>query len=71
MFRVIYKVTIEERAAEEEWLRAMLIVPALEIEYDWATGKQYVKFGMIIPSEQLTLIKLRHNIDMQLPYTTK
>lgn len=69
MFRVIYKVPVEEKESEHEWLKSMLIFPVVTEELAWFTGKTYARFGMIITPEQLTVIKLRRNIDTQLPYS--
>lgn len=71
MFRVIYKVPIDQQQAEQEWLQDQMIVFALEIEYDFWNSKQFAKFGMIVTPEILTMIKLRHTPEVVIPYSTK
>lgn len=65
MYQIIYKVPPDQKESELSWLREQMIFPAVTEEYDWNTGKSFIKFGMILASDAALTIKLRHKLEVQ------
>lgn len=68
MIRLIYVIEKDQLAAELDWLNDQKIYPAHEEFWDWGKEKTRVRIGAIIPDSSATLIKLRHNLQMQDEY---
>lgn len=68
MITIIYHTPIEERDNELQWLHEQKIYPAVEDSYDWKTGKEVTRFGVIVNKEQALTVKLRHKLDSQRDY---
>ena len=68
MITLVYYVSPAEKNAELEWLRDQKVFPAVADHWDWKTGAQLIKFGVIVGPESALAIKLRHKLEMQADY---
>jgi len=68
MITIVYTVEDSTRSDEEKWLREQRIFPAITPAYDWATGKNKTRFGVIVSKEQALAVKLRHKLELQADY---
>ena len=68
MITLVYYVNPAEKNAELEWLRDQKVFPAVADHWDWKTGAQLVKFGVIVSPDSALAIKLRHKLEIQADY---
>jgi hypothetical protein len=68
MITLIYTIKLEDKDTELEWLKDQKIFPACSDAYDWTTGTNCIKIGVIVAPAAALVIKLRHKLDLQTDY---
>lgn len=75
MFKITYCVRPKDEANEAEWLKDQLIVFRVSHDYRYDTKKDEFydvrQFHMILGSEQLFILKLRHPDVESSPYRSR
>lgn len=71
MFQIIYSVPLDQYDIEVQWLKEQMFTFSQRKAYDWATGKEFHNFGLILTPEQTMMLKLRRTLQVIQPWPKK
>ncbi len=71
MIKLSYTVPVTEKETELAWLKEQQIFAASTIRYNWEKGAEEALIGMIVTNDVAMMIKLKHKLDVQIPYAKR